>query len=167
MRNEKKLLAQEIVKYLQGSSYFFLTDFNKVSVGEISGIRKSLRALGGELHVVKNSLFKVALNDCDLPKVDNMLDGQVAVVVGGTEPSEVAKVLKTFHDGTKKEKLAFKGGMLDNVLLSSIELFELAGLPSKDALRAQLLSMFNTPAQQFVRLLNKAQEEKPELFQGK
>lgn len=167
MRNEKKLLAQEICKYLQKSSYFFVTDFNKMTVSDMSNVRKSLRGLGSELHVVKNSLFKVALNDCNMPAVDHSLGGQIALVTGGAEPSEIAKVLKSFHESTKKEKCALKGGILDQVVLSGSDVIALADLPSKDALRGQLLSLFNAPAQKFVRLMNTIPQSVLNVLQAK
>ncbi len=167
MRNEKKLLAQEIVKYLQKSSYFFITDFNKLTVSEMSDIRKSLRPLGGEMHVIKNSLFKVALDDCKMPKVDGVFGGQIALISGGEEPSEIAKVLKKFHEGSKKEKFALKGGLLDDAVLSGNDVVALADLPSKDALRGQLLSIFNAPAQKFVRLMNAVPQSVLNVLQAK
>ena len=43
MRNEKKLLVDEIVKYLDKSDYAFFTDFRGMTVAEMTELRRLLR----------------------------------------------------------------------------------------------------------------------------
>jgi large subunit ribosomal protein L10 len=74
------------------------------------------------------------------------------MVTGDVDICAAAKVLKTFAAEFKKP--AVRGGVLDNAALSSDQVAELADLPSKDVLRAKLLGLFQTPASQFVRVLN-------------
>ena len=47
-----------------------------------------------------------------------------------------------------------RAGVLDNAPLTADQVAVLADLPSKDALRAKLLGLLQTPASQFVRVLN-------------
>lgn len=154
MRNEKKLLAQWICAQLDKSNYVFLTDYSRVTVKEVAGLRNELRKEFGEFHVIKNSVLKSAVEERSLPNIDSLLSGQTAIVMGGNNPSGVAKVLKKFYKDAKEEKFAIKGGILDNALLSVDEINTLADLPSLDVLRGQLLSLFNASAQKCVRLFN-------------
>ena len=62
MRDEKKLLAKWICGQIDKSNYLFVADFSRVTVDEVAKLRKKLAAESGEYHVVKNSIFKTALN---------------------------------------------------------------------------------------------------------
>jgi large subunit ribosomal protein L10 len=154
MRDEKKLLAQWICGQLNKSDYVFLADFSKVTVKEVAKLRRELVKESGEFHVVKNSILSIAARERSLPIPGDVLHGQTAIVVGGNNPSGVAKILKKFYKDSKEEKFAVKGGVLGDVGLSRADVDALAELPSLEVLRAQLLSLFSTPARQCVCVLN-------------
>lgn len=151
MRAEKQYLVNEVAGYLAETDYVFLTDFNRLSVAETAELRAELAAQGAEFHVVKNSIFNVAAKEKELPDVSDILEGPTAIVVGGPNPSEVAKVLVKFFK--EREKVEVKKGILSGTVLSKEEVEALSKLPSLDELRATLLSLFNTPASQTVRVL--------------
>ena len=152
MRPEKKFLVDEVSGHLGKSSYVFLADYRKVTVADTADLRASLRAQQAEYHVVKNSILNVAARERKLPELDGKwLTGQTAIIVGGRNPSEVAKILtKYFKD---KEKLAVKGGVLGASRLSAADVQALSTLPSVEVLRAQLLGLLSTPATSLVRVL--------------
>lgn len=151
MREEKAYLLQEVENHLEKSEYFFLVDYKTTTVAETSDLRKQLRAQGAEFHVVKNRILKQATNKRSLSKIDSCLKGQNAVIVGGKNPSEVAKIIQKFSKD--KDKLNVKGGALSGRVLSASDVDALSKLPSFDVLRAQLLALLNTPATQCVRIL--------------
>ncbi len=167
MRNEKKLLAQWICKQLDKSNYVFITDFSKITVKEVASLRHELHKENSEFHVIKNSILKTVVSERSLPNLDSLLSGQSAIVVGGNNPSGVAKVLKKFYKDSKEEKFAIKGGILDNTLLSIGEVNTLAELPSLEVLRGQLLSLFNAPVQKCVRLFNAVPQNILNVLQAK
>lgn len=152
MRPEKKFLVDEVSKHLGKSDYVFLADYRKVTVADAADLRASLRAHQAEYHVVKNSILNVAARERKLPDLESSwLLGQTAIVVGGRNPSEVAKILvKYFKD---KEKLAVKGGVLGANRLTAKDVEALSTLPSVEVLRAQLLGLLNNPATGLVRVL--------------
>jgi large subunit ribosomal protein L10 len=152
MRAEKKYLVDEVAGHLGKSDYVFLTDYRKVTVSDTAEIRASLRAHQAEYHVVKNSILNVAARERKLPELDGAwLIGQTAIIVGGRNPSEVAKIItKYFKD---KEKLGVKGGVLGKNRLSAGDVQALSTLPSLEVLRGQLLGLLSTPATSLVRVL--------------
>jgi large subunit ribosomal protein L10 len=154
MRNEKKLLVKEICRHFDKSNYVFFTDFRGVKVSEVSALRKNLRTENGEFHVIKKNLLKKAAVEKSLPMPADGFEGQIAMVVGGENPAGVAKVLRDFYKNSKEEKLAVRGGLLDGKLLTIGDIGTLAELPGMDVLRAQLLSLLNTPATKLARTLN-------------
>ncbi|GHC10989.1 50S ribosomal protein L10 [Cerasicoccus arenae] len=151
MRPEKKYLVQEVSEQLAKSEYVFLTDFNRLTVAETAELRGQLAAQNAEFHVVKNSILNTAIKEREMPCIEDALDGPTAIVVGGPNPSEVAKVLiKFFKD---REKVEVKKGVLGDKTLTKDEVEALSKLPSLDELRATFLSLLNTPATQMVRVL--------------
>lgn len=151
MRPEKKYLVEEVSRHLEKSDFVFLADYNTVNVEEIALLRSNLRAEQAEFHVVKNSILNVVAKERNLPSLEEWLAGPTAVVVGGTNPSGVAKVLKKFSD--EKKKLEVKVGVLGDRTLSVEEVKELAELPTLEVLQAQLLGLFSQPAKQMVTVL--------------
>ena len=153
MRAEKQYLISEVDTHLKKSDYVILANFTKVTVADVAELRKRLDAEKAEFHVVKNSSLRVAAKALGLP-------GPTAVVVGGKNSAGVAKILKQFFKD--KQKLEVKVGVMDKKLVSAADLSKIADLPSFNALRSQLLSLFTSNAAAFVRVLDaKVKKEQP------
>ena len=152
MRAEKQYLISEVETHLKKSDYVILTNFAAITVADVADLRARLKPEQAEFHVVKNSSFRVAAKALGLPEVDGSLAGQTAIVVGGTNPAGVAKVLKKFIGD--KQKLEVKVGILEKKVMGAAELSALADLPSFDVLRAQFLGMLMQTAASFVRVLD-------------
>ena len=150
MREENKYLLEETKGHLAKSDYVFLTDFDRVTVADVAELRKNLADQKAEFHVVKNSIFKIAASERSMPNVGE-LSGPTAIVTGGNDPSEIAKVLIKFHE-SKNEKAEVKLGVMGDKVMTRDEVIELSKLPSLEFLRAQLLSLLSLPAQQFVTI---------------
>jgi len=152
MRPEKELLVRDVDQHLDKSDYVFLTNYERISVEETESLRDLLAAESAEFHVVKNSILNLALRRREKPDLQEWMNGPTAIIVGGENPSGVAKVLKKFFKD--KEKVEMKVGILGEQAVTSDDLLALADLPGLDELRAKFLSLLNTPAQQFVTVLN-------------
>ncbi len=165
MRAEKKYLVEEASRHLEKSDFVFLADYRTVNVEEIAELRGNLSAEQAEFHVVKNSALRVAARERNLPDLEEWLAGPTAIVIGGDNPSGVAKILRNFTKD--KKKLELKTGVLGDRTLSVEEIEALAELPSLDVLRAQLLGLLSTPAQQMVRVLAAAPQGLLNVLQAK
>ena len=85
--------------------------------------------------------------------MDAVLKGMTGVAWSYEEPSAAARVLKDYVK--ENEKLQIKAGLLDGQVLDAKAVSnQLATLPSKDEARATLLATLMAPAQQFVMLIN-------------
>lgn len=115
-------------------------------------LRKSLHQSGAELHVVKNSIFRIAAKEAGVADLNGSLAGQIAVVTGPKDVSAAAKSLKTF--AADNEKLKIKFGYLNNNRMEAADIMTLADLPSIEVLRSKILGVINAPAQKLVTLLN-------------
>jgi len=152
MRPEKADIVKDLAQDLKESSYVLVTDYQHMEVDDFSELRKRLAAAGAEVHVVKNSFLKREMADSGLTPSNGELTGQTAVVTGEKDVAPVAKILKTFTKEFKKAML--KLGFIDRAQVATKEIEELADLPSREVLQAQLLGLLLQPATKFVRLLN-------------
>jgi large subunit ribosomal protein L10 len=152
MRPEKKHLTQEYLARLNASPFFIVVNYKGLKVSQLSELRRRLSKAGAEIHIVKNSVFRLAANQAGLGDLDGALGGQIAVVTGQRDVSAAAKVVKTFGSEFDKPKVHF--GYLNNQRLEQAMIMTLADLPSLDVLRGTLMGVMNAPATKLVRLLN-------------
>lgn len=152
MRAEKKFITKEYVARLNASPFFLVVDYRGLSVLQFTELRKRLRKTGAEAHVVKNSMFRIAVKEANLGDLTGAMVGQMAVITGQKDISAAAKVLKAYQAEFEKPKIKF--GFLGNQRLELADVQTLADLPSLEVLRSKFLGLLQTPAGQLVRLLN-------------
>lgn len=151
MRAEKQYISGEYLARLNASPYFIVVDYRGLKVGPITELRKRLSKAGAEMHVVKNSIFRLAVKESGVD-LGSTLTGQLAVVTGQRDVSSVAKVVKTFGAEFDKPKIRF--GYLKNQRLESADIMALADLPSIEVLRAKLLGVIMAPASKLAAIIN-------------
>ena len=152
MRAEKQLLTKEYVTRLNASPFFIVVNYKGLKVSHMTELRKRLKKIGAEIHIVKNSIFQIAAREAGVGALNGSLTGQLAVVTGQKDVSAAAKTVKNF--GAEFDKLKVQFGYLDNQRLEPAAIMALADLPSLEVLRARLLGLFNAPATKLVVLLN-------------
>lgn len=152
MRPEKQYFVEQTGSHLDRSDFCVLTDYSRITVAETEDLRSRLAPHGAEFHVIKNRILRVAAEQRKIEGLDDILGGQLAIVSGGDAIADVIKVLEKFFD--EKDKVEIKGGVLSKKAINADQVKELKSLPSRDQMRAQLLSILNTPGTQLVRLLN-------------
>ena len=151
MRTEKQFISKEYLNRLNASPFFIVVDYTGLKVGPVTELRKRLNKAGAEIHVVKNSIFKIAAKEAGVPDVGR-LAGQLAVVTGQKDVSAAAKVIKTFSSEFEKPKIKF--GFLNNERLETNDIVALADLPSIEVLRGKFLGVLQAPATKLAVLLN-------------
>jgi large subunit ribosomal protein L10 len=165
MRAEKANLTQEYLTRLNASPFFIVVDYQGLKVEHLTELRKRLRGSAAEVHVVKNSIFRIAAKEAGVGEMNGALSGMLAVVTGQKDVSAAAKVVKNF--GAEFDRLKVQFGFLDNKRLEAAELAILADLPSLDVMRGRLLGTFNAPASTLVRLLNTPASQLARVLQAK
>jgi len=165
MRLEKKVLTKEYLTRLNASPFFIVVDYKGLKVEHMTELRKRLHQVGAAMHVVKNSLFRIAAKEAGVADLTGSLAGQVAVVTGQKDVSVAAKVVKTF--AAEFDKLKIKFGFLKSQRLSDTELNSLADLPSIEVLRGKFLGVLNAPATKLVVLLNTPASQLARVLQAK
>lgn len=147
-KRKEEVLAQ-YKEWMSQSQALILMDYKGASVKDMENVRSKIREAGGEFHVVKNRLAKLAFkaNDLDIP--DGYLDNSTAI---GFAFEDVASIAKALSEMAKEvEAFKFKGGYMGTEVLSAEQVTALAKLPPLPVLRAQLLGVLQAPASKLVR----------------
>ncbi|MCX6798387.1 MAG: 50S ribosomal protein L10 [Candidatus Falkowbacteria bacterium] len=154
---KSKIQKQEILRTLsekiKKSKSIIFASFNALEVKENEALRAKLREENGEYYVAKKTLMDLAFKDKKIAglKVKGF-DGKVAAIFSYKDEVAPAKVIFNFKKD-KEGKIVFLGGILNETLLSSTEVENLAKLPSKLELQAKLVGSLNAPISGFVTVL--------------
>ena len=137
-------MVTELVDTLKDKKNFILTHYSGVKVAELTRLRKEIRSAGASYKVVKNNLFRKALQDSGYKVDESHLKGPIGVVFANEEIGDIAKKLKDF----KKDQETFEYflGVIEDVVYEQTDIAKIADLPSKEALLAQIMSLVNGPA---------------------
>jgi large subunit ribosomal protein L10 len=124
------------------------TDYRGLKVKEIQQLRANLKAKGGELHVLKNTLFRRAAGD-DVQKLpDELHNGPTAVAFIFEDEAGCAKALVDYAHTNKN--LTVKGGLFGGKMMTTQEVVRLSKLPPRDVLIAQVIGAIAAPLTQLV-----------------
>jgi large subunit ribosomal protein L10 len=149
-RTEKEQLVSELKDKLQGSKSLYYTDFTGLNVKRMTELRRRLKRAGIDYVVIKNTLALRAVNESGL--VGERLKGPTGLVFG-TDPVAAAKVLTDFAKEFE-QKPSVKGGMLEGKSVDAAQVKQLASLPSREQMLADLGAGLMSPMAAFVGALN-------------
>ena len=153
---EKIESVEELRGRLNGVRTVLLTEYRGLTVQQLSDLRKQLRSVSAEYKVIKNRLARLALSP-DLAEVKGLLKGPTGMIIAKEDPVAVAKALHTF--AKTNQALVIKAGYVEGRMVQPDGLKALADLPSRDALRAQIVGAITGPLAQLVGLLQAPQRE--------
>ncbi len=142
--SEKKELTQEYAAMIEQASGFLVFDYQGLTVGEISDLRTKIRETDSKMLVVKNRMFKRAVEDKPYSELAKLLLGPNAVVFAGEDPVMPAKALVEF--AKEHDKVEIRAGVVDNIYMDAKEVVTLSKIPSKDQLYANILGGIKAPA---------------------
>ncbi len=155
MPTPRKIEAvQKLKEKLQASKCVIITEYQGMTVAEMTDLRSRLRKEEVELKVIKNRLAKIALREAGLDTMDEYLKGMKAIAMGMNDPVAPAKVLVAFSKDN--EKLKIVAGLMDNRRLSIDQIVELSKLPSRDVLLGRMLGSLTSPVQRLASVLHQS-----------
>jgi large subunit ribosomal protein L10 len=149
-RTEKEQLVSELSEKIKGASALYYTDFTGLSVKNMTELRRRFRRAGIDYVVIKNTLALRAVNESGL--TGERLKGPTGIVVG-SDPVSAAKVLSDFAKENEQRPVV-KGGLLDGRAIEPAQVKQLASLPSREQLLAELGAGFMSPMAAFAGALN-------------
>ena len=146
-----KVLAEKFGKV----QVAIVAEFNKLDVATVTELRKKCRDAKVDYKVVKNTLAKRAAKGTSVEKLEPLMAGPTALVMGYEDPVTAAKVLADFIAKAPKAKEAIKvrGALVDGDVIDPAGVAALAKMPGLLELRAIIARMINTPATQIARVV--------------
>jgi large subunit ribosomal protein L10 len=150
-KERKNELIAQYVEWVKNSRALVLTQYVGLTMKDIDALRAKVRENGGEFHIIKNTLAKLAFEQAGYTIQADQLEGSTAVVFAFTDAPATVKTVTEFTKNS--DFLKIKGGFLDKQALSAEGIRALAELPPLPIVRAQLLGTLLAPASKLVRTL--------------
>jgi large subunit ribosomal protein L10 len=150
-RPEKVATVAEIAGKFGAADAVIISEYRGLKVGQLASLRRTLRDVGGEHKVYKNTLARRGAQEAGLTGLDELLVGPSAITfVSG----DVAGVAKTLRDAARTNPLLIlKGGSIGGSTLTAKHIEALADLPSRDVMLARLAGAFQAPLVKTANLL--------------
>jgi len=146
---QKAAVIEQAKEWFGRSQGLVFADYRGLGVKELQTLRAQLKAKGGEIHVIKNTLFRIAAGDEVVEKLPAELhNGPTAVAFIYENEAECSKVLTDF--ATSSKKLQVKGGYFGGKAFTDKDVVALSKLPSRDVLIAQVIGTIAAPLSQLV-----------------
>ena len=147
-KQEKLDAVTEYGKLFKESGSFFVTDYQGLSVADMTVLRRDLRAANVRMVVGKNTLFRIAAKEAQVSGIDEHLTGPTAIAFTADEPAVAAKIL---HESFKKHELPrMKAFWVDDEAYSGDRIGRLADLPPKEVLYSQVVAAVEAPLTELV-----------------
>ncbi|MGH7640481.1 MAG: 50S ribosomal protein L10 [Candidatus Dormibacteria bacterium] len=129
-----------------------LSDYRGLSVAELEELRSGFREAAVDFLVLKNTLARRAGEKAGVPQLTDALVGPNAVAIGYDDPALPARLLVAYARANRRPEMVL-GGIAEGQLLGPQEVRQLAELPSREVLMAQLLGVVESAVGQLVQLL--------------
>jgi large subunit ribosomal protein L10 len=148
---QKEQDLQELTDRLKSAKSVVMSEYRGTTVKDIDAFRRALTKENVQSKVYKITLLKKALaaNGIAADGVD--FKTPVIISTSDEEETTAARMVKQLS-GTIPT-IQILSGLVDNQIIGKEMVLALAGLPSKDQLRAQLVGTINAPVSGFVNVL--------------
>jgi large subunit ribosomal protein L10 len=156
MRKEEK--SEKIEQYDQAVSdatFAILVEYSKLKVAKVDAFRATLFDLGCGVIVMKNTLARIVFERHGMQQACEYLAGPSLLIYGASEISPVAKALARFI--RENPVMQVKAIIFDGQTYPKAQFQSFITMPTKDEIRAKLLSVLKAPATQFVHIINAPQ----------
>ena len=156
--SEKQAIVAALADRIKNASAGVLVDYKGITVAQDTELRTELRKNEIDYTVVKNTLTRFALDEVGLQELDSVLNGTTSMATSTGDPIAPIRVISEYADklgGVFNVKAAF----LEGKVLSESEIKQIAALPSKDALYAQVFGTLLAPITSLAVVLNQIVEK--------
>lgn len=151
-KEQKQLIVEEIYQDLDEAMLVVFSDYRGLNVEEMTELRSKLRVPGIEIKVLKNTMLRFALQKAGCDDAAAQVNGPNAVVFSKEDPVMPAKVLSEYAKTHKNLEIKF--GILEGQTINAEKIKNLADLPPREILIAQVLGTMQAPISSFANVLN-------------
>ncbi len=126
-------------------------DFRGLTVKDATELRRTLRQAEASLHVVKNTLSRIAIREAGLEAAADLMEGPTAIAFLSGDP--VAGAKSVLELSRRFPALAVKGALIEGRVLGEEQARGLATLEPKEVSLAKLAGMLEAPLARLAFLL--------------
>ena len=149
-RSEKEAVIHDVTGLAAKAQTLVLAQYRGITVADMTKLRASARSNGVSLSVLKNTLARRAVAGSGFEIASDLMTGPL--VYGFSEDAvAAARVVADF--AKTNDKLVIRGGAYGGKALDVNGVKQLASIPSKEVLLAQLLGLMQSPMSRLARVL--------------
>jgi large subunit ribosomal protein L10 len=149
-KDRKAEVVEQIAAQIKEAEAVYAVDYRGLSVTQAAQLRANLREADARFRVVKNTLSLRAAEEAGAEDLKPVVeDGPTALTFVLGDPALAAKTLDRF--AREAQLLEFKGGLMGDSVLTADDIRQLARLPGRDQLNAQIAGMVASPLTGLVR----------------
>jgi large subunit ribosomal protein L10 len=158
-RSEKQAVIDEVSVLAAKAQTLVMAEYRGITVADMTKLRVDARSKGVTLSVLKNTLVRRAVTGTGFEVGADQMTGPL--IYGFSEDAvAAAKVVADF--AKTNDKLVIRGGVFSGKALDVSGVKQLASIPSKEVLLAQLLGLMQSPISRTARVLAAVAEKKGE-----
>lgn len=147
---KKQSIVAQLSEDLARSNLVIFTNYQGLTMKELTTVRRALARDGVSYHVAKNTLLRLALGD-SAAVLEPYLEGPTAVAFAFQDVVAATKAL--YEQMESFPKIKVKGGLMEGQAVSAEGLKMLATLPPRPVLLGQLVGTIQAPAAHLVGVL--------------
>jgi len=141
-RSEKEAVIQDVTKLAAKAQTLVIAEYRGITVADMTRLRVDARSKGVSLSVLNNTLARRAMAGSAFEVVSDQLTGPL--IYGFSEDAvAAAKVVADF--AKINDKLVIRGGAFAGKVLDVEGVKQLANIPPKEVLLAQLCGLLKSP----------------------
>jgi len=148
-RPQKVEQVAALAAKLKSAKVAVLADYRGLSVAQMEELRGRLRAQEVELRVVKNTLARRAAVEAGHEAFQEILVGPVAIAFGYQDLSLPSRLLAEWSRQSRI-RIEITGGLVEGRVMTPDQVRQIADLPSREILIAQLMGTLQSPIAQLV-----------------
>ena len=159
-RELKVQVVADIVEKLKACQSLVVCSYSGLTVEQVTNLRKLCREKEVQYCVLKNRLVMRALQELNIPGMENLLEGPNAFVFSMKDVTDAPKVVNDFIEKNKLQSLQIKGGLMGTEVLDAAGVKAIAALPSREELLATVVGCLISPVSNLVAVLEQIAEQK-------
>lgn len=151
---QKKKVVEDAVANLKKSETVIFTDFTGIPVNDVNQLRKTLKAMGGALTVIRKRLVKIIFEKEKMEFDPKQFVGQTAVVMSPKDLVETANAVYKFSKGRELFKILGGFDLKEKKFVNAADVKMLGQLPGREALLGQLAFMLTVPIKKLLFVMS-------------
>jgi large subunit ribosomal protein L10 len=156
-RSEKEAVISDVTGLAAKAQTLVIAEYRGITVADMTKLRNTARSAGVSLSVLKNTLARRAVAGSAFEVVSDQMTGPL-IYGFSVDAVAAAKVVAEF--AKTNDKLVIRAGAYGGKALDVNGVKQLASIPSKEVLLAQLLGLMQSPISRTARVLSALAEQR-------